>query len=84
LKSRLTQQHEKELSKLQTKLAKYENGREELIKEKNESNKEVAGLKSEIREFSTFLVSYRHPENQTHPTSPFAVQRAFILEAYQD
>jgi peptidoglycan hydrolase CwlO-like protein len=50
LKTRLTQQHEKELSKLQSKLAKYESGREELVKEKNESNKEVAGLKSEIRE----------------------------------
>ncbi|GAA5947937.1 hypothetical protein JCM3765_007037 [Sporobolomyces pararoseus] len=55
LKIRMNQQHDKELSKLQAKLAKYESSREELMKEKNENNKEVASLKNEIRHLSSKL-----------------------------
>jgi len=50
LKLRLQGIHEKEIAKLLTKIAKLETSREESVKEKIESGKEVLGLKSEIRE----------------------------------
>jgi len=48
---RMTGIHEKEVAKLVSKINKFETSREELVKEKNETGKEVVGLKSEIREW---------------------------------
>ncbi|GAA6060097.1 hypothetical protein JCM10212_003505 [Sporobolomyces blumeae] len=55
LKSRLTIQHEKELAKLQAKVSRLETSRDELVKDKAESGREVASLKSEIRHISSKL-----------------------------
>jgi chromosome segregation ATPase len=60
LKNRLNVQHEKELARVQAKLVKLESTREELVKDKNEGNKELAGLKSEIRELLLSLLSRIH------------------------
>ncbi|GAA5820775.1 hypothetical protein JCM11251_003154 [Rhodosporidiobolus azoricus] len=55
LRSRLTAQYERDVAKLQGKLTKVEQAREEAGKEKGELGKEVASLKSEIRSLTSKL-----------------------------
>lgn len=78
---RLNQTHEKELAKLQAKLAKYESSREELVKEKNESSKEVAGLKSEIRELESLSQFFLFASSSS---LRIVVPRSSIIKVDQD
>ncbi|SCV72036.1 BQ2448_4730 [Microbotryum intermedium] len=53
LKARLSNQHEKELVKLQSKITRLETSREEGVKERQEMSKELLGLKSDLRSTTT-------------------------------
>ena len=49
-KNRLQLQHEKDLAKLLAKITRLEASRDELVREKGETSKEMLGLKAEVRE----------------------------------
>ncbi|KDE04879.1 hypothetical protein MVLG_04738 [Microbotryum lychnidis-dioicae p1A1 Lamole] len=53
LKARISNQHEKELAKLQGKISRLEASREEGVKERQEMSKELLSLKSELRSTTT-------------------------------
>ncbi|SCZ88455.1 BZ3500_MvSof-1268-A1-R1_Chr2-1g04421 [Microbotryum saponariae] len=53
LKTRISNQHEKELAKLQGKISRLEASREEGVKERQEMSKELLSLKSELRSTTT-------------------------------
>lgn len=50
LKHRLQIQHEKETAKLLTKITRLEAARDESVREKGETAKELLSLKAEVRE----------------------------------
>lgn len=50
MKNRLQLQNEKDLAKLQAKIARLEASKDELLREKGETSKEMLGLKAEVRE----------------------------------
>lgn len=49
-KHRLQAQHEKDIAKLQAKVTRLEASRDEAVRDKSETAKEILSLKAEIRE----------------------------------
>jgi hypothetical protein len=51
LKHRLQTSHEKDLAKLQAKITRLESARDESVREKGETAKELSSLKAEVRAY---------------------------------
>ncbi|GAA5908168.1 hypothetical protein JCM6882_005962 [Rhodosporidiobolus microsporus] len=84
LRARLAAQHEKDLAKLQSKLARVEQVREEAGKEKGELGKEVAALKGEIRSLTSRLTKTTALLEKHQSTLPLLQDKLASLQSSND